>query len=230
MPVLQLDIPRYLSLLPLFRDTPAAQLQHLAPACQTVRLGRGDRVFNAGQPCSAFHIVVTGQVRLYVGSAAGQEKVTELAGPGSSLAEESLFSDAPYTVSAQALTESVLLAIHRPALLAEIAGDARLGLRMLAGIGGRASAFMQDIEAQATHSGRQRVVGYLLRELRAAPPAAATVALPASKATIASRLSLSPEYFSRVLHELACAGLIRIDQRAIRIPDPGRLGRCAMPA
>jgi hypothetical protein len=51
------------------------------------------------------------------------------------------------------------------------------------------------------------------------------VSLPVSKATIASRLSLTPEYFSRVLHELEGAGLIEIDKRDIRIPDPGRLAR-----
>jgi CRP-like cAMP-binding protein len=44
-----------------------------------------------------------------------------------------------------------------------------------------------------------------------------------SKATIASRLSITPEYFSRVLHELEQAGLIRIDKRDIHIPNPARL-------
>ena len=46
-----------------------------------------------------------------------------------------------------------------------------------------------------------------------------TVSLPVSKATIASRLSLTPEYFSRVLHELEAAGLVRIDKRDVHILD-----------
>ena len=50
-------------------------------------------------------------------------------------------------------------------------------------------------------------------------------AFPVSKATIASRLSLTPEYFSRVLHELESEGLIAIDKREIQIPDPSRLAR-----
>jgi len=44
-----------------------------------------------------------------------------------------------------------------------------------------------------------------------------------SKATIASRLSLTPEYFSRVLHELEAAGLIEVDRRDIRIRDASAL-------
>ncbi len=54
------------------------------------------------------------------------------------------------------------------------------------------------------------------------------MSLPVSKATIASRLSLTPEYFSRVLHELEAAGLITIDKREIRIPDTERLARYPM--
>ena len=50
-----------------------------------------------------------------------------------------------------------------------------------------------------------------------------TVTLPASKATIASRLSLTPEYFSRVLHEFEAAGLVRIDKRDVHILDLKRL-------
>ena len=50
-----------------------------------------------------------------------------------------------------------------------------------------------------------------------------TVSLPVSKATIASRLSLTPEYFSRVLHELEAAGLVRIDKRDVHILDVKRL-------
>ncbi len=50
-----------------------------------------------------------------------------------------------------------------------------------------------------------------------------TVSLPVSKATIASRLSLTPEYFSRVLHELEAEGLVRIDKRDVHILDVHRL-------
>ena len=49
------------------------------------------------------------------------------------------------------------------------------------------------------------------------------VSLPVSKSTVASRLSLTPEYFSRVLHELESVGLIEIEKRDIRILDANRL-------
>ena len=50
-----------------------------------------------------------------------------------------------------------------------------------------------------------------------------TVSLPVSKATVASRVSLTREYFSRVLRELENAALIEVDKRDIRILDVARL-------
>ena len=73
------------------------------------------------------------------------------------------------------------------------------------------------------HSGLQRVIGYLLRDQGENDFNSITLSLPVSKGTIASRLSLTPKYFSRVLHELEASGLIEIDKREIRIPDAEKL-------
>jgi CRP-like cAMP-binding protein len=75
----------------------------------------------------------------------------------------------------------------------------------------------------------ERVIGYLLSGLPESWPGrgdggkALSVTLPVSKAVLASRLSMTPEYFSRVLRELESQGLIAVDRREITIPDPARL-------
>lgn len=220
------DLPRYLSLLPLFTEMNASELQRMADASQLRRLGRGDTVFRVGQPCEEFHVAVTGQVKLFAVSPSGQEKVIQLVGPGGSFAEALMFTGRPYIISAQALTDTLLLTVSKQAVLDEIGRDPRFALRMLAGISRRLHELVNDVEAYALHSGMQRVIGYLLRDqdgVDGAADAAVTVSLPVSKATIASRLSVTPEYFSRVLHELKSAGLIEIDKRDIRIPDSRRL-------
>ena len=220
------DLPRYLSVLPLFNELNAAELQRMADGSRLRRLARGDMVFRVGQPCAEFHITVTGQVKLFAISPAGQEKVIELIGPGSTFAEALMFTGRPYIVSAQALTDTLLLSISKEAVFAEIGIDPHFALRMLAGISRRLHGLVHDVQAYALHSGLQRVIGYLLRDVdgtHGACGGALTVSLPVSKATIASRLSLTPEYFSRVLHELESAGLIEIDKRDIRIVDSKRL-------
>ena len=222
------DVPRYLATLPLFSDLIPPELERLATGCQTRRLGRGEMVFRVGEACNEFHVTVTGQVKLFALSPAGQEKIIELVGPGHSFAEALMFTDRPYIINAQALTDTLVLTVSKAAVLTEIADDSRFALRMLAGISRRLHGLVQDVEAYALRSGVQRVIGYLLRNQaldEGASAEAVTVSLPVSKATLASRLSLTPEYFSRVLHELEAAGLIEVDKRDIRILNMPGLAR-----
>lgn len=220
------DLPRYLSVLPLFTDLSRTELERLALGCQLRRLARGEPIFRVGEPCEEFHVTVTGQVKLFAISPAGQEKVIELVGPGNSFAEALMFTGKPYIVNAQALTDTLLLTVKKEAVVGEIERDPRFAMRMLAGISRRLHGLVHDVEAYALHSGMQRVIGYLLRDQiveDCATGEVVTVSLPVSKATIASRLSLTPEYFSRVLHELEAAGLVRIDKRDVHILDPKAL-------
>ncbi len=220
------NLPRYLSMQPLFQEMESAELERLSQGCTLNRLARGDMVFRFGEPCDAFHVAVTGQVKLFVLSPAGAEKVIEIVSPGHSFAEALMFTDRPYILNAQALTDSLVLSIGKAAVVTEIESDPRFAMRMLAGISRRLHGLVHDVESYALHSGLQRVIGYLLREHSVEDCASGeviTVSLPVSKATIASRLSLTPEYFSRVLHELEAAGLVRIDKRDVHIQDVQRL-------
>lgn len=220
------NLPRYLATLPLFSNMREEELKRLADGCQLRRVERGKVIFRAGDPCNEFHVNVLGQIKLFVISPSGTEKVIELCGPGNSFAEAVMFMGVPYVVSAQTLADTLLLTIDKQAVLREIGANPEFALRMLAGLSRRLHGLIKDVEAYALHSGVQRVIGYLLGdELDETETAsqAITVSLPVSKAAIASRLSLTPEYFSRVLNELETAGLIQVDKRDIHIPDTTRL-------
>ena len=222
----QFNIPRYLGTVPLFCQLSQSELNRLAAGCLLRRFERGKVVFRQGAPCEEFHVVVMGQVKLFVLSPAGTEKVIELCGPGQSFAEALMFMGANYVVSAQALSETLLLTIDKRVVLSEITSNADFALRMLAGLSRRLHGLIKDVEGYALHSGVQRVIGYLLGDRMNESEIAAesiTITLPVSKAAIASRLSLTPEYFSRVLNELETAGLIEVNKRDIRIADTARL-------
>ena len=227
------DVPRFLARLPLFSDIEQEALQRLALGCQVRRLDRGELLFRTGDPCEAFFVVLMGQVKLYALSPAGQEKVIEIVGPGQSFAEALMFLGKPCMVNAQALGETVLLEVQRQPLMDELERDNRLALRMLAGLSRRLHGLVSDVQNYALRNGAQRLIGYLLNgregdEAEGGDDAADadrpfTVRLPVSKATVASRLSITPEYFSRVLRELEEAALIQVDKRDIRILDVRRL-------
>lgn len=221
-----IDLRGFLANSPLFSGLGDDELARVLLSCQVRRYTKGDLIFRAGEPCDAFFMVMTGRVKLFLLSPAGQEKVVEIIGPGQSFAEALVFLDKPYIVSAQALADAMLVSVSKQGIIREIQQDARLALHMLAGLSKRLHGLVQDVEAYALSSGLQRLIGFLLRDVVANPtevPNTATICLPASKATIASRLSLSPEYFSRVLHELESAQLITIDRREIQILDVQKL-------
>ncbi len=226
MDLAKFDLPRYLAMLPLFQEMDAGVLGRIADGCRLRTLARGEDIFQVGESCQEFHVAVTGQVKLFAISPAGQEKIIELIGPGSSFAEALMFTDQPYLINAQALSNVLLLSVSKDCVLAEIERDSRFSLRMLAGLSRRLHRLINDVQAYTLHSGTERVIGYLVRDLRGDDDgkwADQHVTLPVSKAAIASRLSMTPEYFSRVLHELEAKGLIVIDKRDIHIPDPDRL-------
>lgn len=225
MDLSRFDVPRYLSMLPLFQEMQPPELQRLAQGSQLREFTRGTDVFRAGEPCQEFHVTVSGQIKLYAISPAGQEKIIELVGPGNSFAEAFMFMERPYMISAQALTDTLLLSVSREAVLHEIQSGAQFCMRMLAGLSRRLHGLVNDVQAYSLHSGVERVIGYLLRELPEEGEHPASVMLPVSKASIASRLSMTPEYFSKVLHELESKGLIEIDKREIRLLDVQRLSR-----
>lgn len=228
-PAAPIDLPQTLAQLPLFSDMVPQELAELAKGCQLQRLDRGEGVFRFGDPCHSFHVVLQGQVKLFRLSPAGQEKIIELLGPGATFGEALMFTDRPYIVNAQALAPTLLLNVGKAAVLAEIARDSRFALRMLAGMSRRMHRLVNDVQGYALLSGVQRVIGYLLHEMEAregeAPAPDGKVALSYSKSMIASRLSITPEYFSRILRDLEDHGLIQVDGRNIHIQDTARLAQ-----
>jgi CRP-like cAMP-binding protein len=217
-----------LSQLPPFSRASQGELRRLAAASLMRHLTRGEVLIPAAAPCMFLYFVLRGQIKLSVVSPSGQEKVVDVAGPGATLGETLIYSSEPHIVSAQSLTDSVVLAIDAAAVLAAMRRESELALAMLALISRRLNTFMRDVQIGTLQSGVQRVIGYLLRDLdqiQRVQTAPLSIALPVSKATIASWLSITPEYFSRVLHGLETDGLIRIEKRIIHISNVARLAQ-----
>lgn len=226
MDIEKFDIASYLSALPIFSNLSKQERENLAQECTLQRRCRSDMIFRAGDTCDEFHIIIMGQAKLFAATPAGQEKVIELIGPGQSFAEAMLFLNKPHMLNAQTLTDSLLISISKKAIFGEIARDSRFSMHLLTGISRRLHELQQEVEGYTLHSGMRRLISYLLRDVdgKTTPHRGAfTVSLPVSKATVASRLSLTPEYFSRVLHELETKQLIEINKREIRIFDVPRL-------
>jgi CRP/FNR family transcriptional regulator, dissimilatory nitrate respiration regulator len=212
-----------LSHTPIFRGASPEELGRIAMGTREVRAARGETLFRRGDPCEGFHVVAYGQVKLTLGTPGGEEKVVEIIGPGHSFGEAVMFMDRPYLVTATALADSLMLHVGKKALFAEIDRDPTLARRMLASLSMRLHMLVKDMESYTLHSAAQRVIGFLTRLEDEAQ--GSRITLPAQKSLVASRLNLTPEYFSRILHDLAEASLVRIEGREIEILDPEGLRR-----
>lgn len=224
-----IDIRRTLINLPLFQQLHDSEIAHLAVVAREVGLSKGQILFQKGTLLNGFYVVVHGQIKLAFSSPQGNEKVVSIVGPGQSFGEAVMFMEKPYVVMAQALTDATLLHIGKQIFFEEMSGDPLFCRKIIAGLAQRLHLLMADVESYSLRSGRDRVVGYLLREEErdgdGVAEGSVSLRLPTSKGTIASRLNLTQEHFSRILSELTSAGLIQVEGRTIHIPDIGRLRR-----
>ncbi len=241
-----LDVAEALGQSVLFSGTPLALRERVVAGSHQRRVPRGGMLFEAQEPSEGLYVVLAGQVKLFVRADNGQEKVIEVVRQHGHLGESIVFDHARHVTNARALSETTVLLVPAEVLLRELSQDPALATHMLMGLARRLNAMIRDIEALTLRSSVRRVVDYLraqAEQAETAEPAQTaqtaqtdsaqvsapqtTVSLPFSKSTLASLLSVTPEHFSRILHELQSKGLIAVHRRDIHIPDLGRLAEVA---
>lgn len=215
----------FLRNLPLFRELDLCELEAIGAATSEQRAPAGTVLFRRGDSCDGFSLIVVGRVKLALLAPAGAEKVVEILGPGQSFGESVMFMGKPHQLYAETLADSLLLVIQKSAILGAIERNPAFAQRMLNVLSLRLYRLVADIEAYTLKSATERVTDYLLAALPddAGAGQPADIVLAASKSVLASRLNITREHFSRILHELSQTGLIRVSGRSIRILDAAGL-------
>jgi CRP/FNR family transcriptional regulator, dissimilatory nitrate respiration regulator len=220
-----ISIQTFLATVPLFKEISEEELDRLAARVRRVRADRGEILFHRGEEATGLHVVVNGQVKLAFLSARGDEKVVDIIGAGQSFGEAVMFMESRHVVTAQALLPSLLLYIPREVVFEELEREPRFARRMIAGLSRRLHHLMGDLESRSMQSGAQRFIGYLLHDCASipAPDGSIEITLPTTKGVIASRLNLTREHLSRILHELTVEGCIAVKGRRVLVLDAARL-------
>jgi CRP/FNR family transcriptional regulator, dissimilatory nitrate respiration regulator len=216
----QASAEKLLQAQPLFRALPAGTLARLAATATRRELRRGELLFSAGEKPTGMYVVVYGAIRL-LARAGSRARLTGVVRAGRSLGEPVMFLDRPAPVNAVAADDSLVLHLPRTAIVDELARNPEFALQMLAALSARIERLVQELEHQAGGSGRERLVRYLAA--CAVPGDSNRALLPASKASIASQLRMTPEHLSRLLRELRSEGLIAVRGREITVTDRARL-------
>jgi len=209
----KLNVDALLAHVPIFVGLDASRRAPMAQTCRELHVAKHRFAFRRGDAAGGLYVVAAGHIKLSIPSPGGNEKVLDFFGPGQAFGESGMFLDRPYMVDAQALEDSLLVCIDRQDIYAALEQNPSFSRYMLMNLARRMDSLVQDIEAVNLQSAAQRLACYLLRQ----PREGNCTRFPFSKSVVASKLGLSPETLSRLLHQLSSAGLISVRGRAVTI-------------
>lgn len=205
----------------LFSAFDANQIATIANATERVALSPGQRLFNQGDEIRRFFYVASGRMKLYRLSPEGDEKVIDLVGPKQTFAEAVVFMEraAGYPVNADALEATQLIGFDAATFLGLLRQSNESCLRLMGAMSRRLRMHVNEIDRLALQNATSRFIGYILNSAYEEGAQGRRVELDVPKNVLASRLSIQPETFSRILSRLSGAGLIQVDRQAITLLD-----------
>ena len=205
---------------PLFGGLDDVQLTQLLETAHIINLEEGQHLFQCQQPASQFFMVRKGTIRLYLSAPDGAEKVIHLVTSGQTFAEAITFMEGQaYPISASALDSCEVLALSNHTFRTILRGSTDTCFRLMADMSTWLKRQITDIDALTLQNATLRFTNYLLHQAPAGAEHDITITLVAPKHVIASRLSIKPESFSRILRNLQREGHITVDGNLIHIRD-----------
>lgn len=209
----------------MFARLSEAQLERVAKHAVRVHLDEGEMLFQQNDPADRFYMVLRGQVKLYRLGPSGNEKVIEIVTPYSTFAEALMFLDRPvYPVGAQALQAAEIISIDNADFARMLRESVDTCFMLLGEMSQRLRGLIREIDDLSLSSATCRVAGYLLAK---STPEHATFNLEVPKQTLASRLSVQPETFSRIIRNLSNEGVLAVRGSRVEISDRRRLEQIA---
>ena len=197
----------------------AAEMAGLRDTFRPVTLDRGHRVFEAGEPCQAYVVVRSGQVRVHQLDLEGREVVLYRLGPGDTciLNAAALLADQDY--SAYAITETAVEAdmISVPKFNALVASSAGFRAFVFGSLAARISNLMKVIRDLAF----EKIEARLARRLLSL--ADGNGRLGTTHANLATELGTAREVISRNLKSFERKGWVRLQKSEVMIVMPGAL-------
>jgi len=201
-----------------FEPLTREQLARVRATSHQIEMKAGESLFVQGDSAERFFLVQHGSIKLFLLSDGGEEKVVEVARPGQCFAEAVMFlgPEPHYPVHASALTDTRLLAFDNQTLLGLLEESRELGLHMLGAMSRRLHGLLREIDELTLHNATYRMITYLLAQARGTGD---RIHLAMPKQIVASRLSIKPETFSRILARLRDQGLIEVTGDSVTLHD-----------
>lgn len=210
----------------LFASLDDEQFDRVLCGVQGLNVQEGDHLFHFGDQARYFYFLIRGQIQLYRLSAGGEEKVIEIIAPGQTFAEAVMFFKThAYPVSAKAVLHSELYRIDMAIVIGMLQESNALCLRLLGGMSRRLHGAIQDIDQLTLQNASMRVIQLLLNSAPDGSVSGYSLEWETPKQVLASRLSVRPETFSRILQQLSRKGLISVQGKTVEVLNVNALQR-----
>jgi CRP-like cAMP-binding protein len=201
----------------LFSELTEAQMDRVRRHSHVTDMIEGEPLFFQGDNATSFYLVLSGRIKLFRISPDGKEKVVEIMETGATFAEALMFMDQPhYPVNATAIGPCRVIGINCKDFKAMLRESIDTCFLLLGGMSFRLRGLIREIDALSLDTGTVRTVAYLLNQ---APADSNCFELTIAKSVIASRLSVKPETFSRILKNLHEQKIVSLDGRNVTIHD-----------
>jgi CRP/FNR family transcriptional regulator, cyclic AMP receptor protein len=211
----------YLSMMDLFRDLSAAELQEIDRATRMQTCGRGRVFYSPGDGGEVLFLLKKGAVQIYRMSPEGRKLVIAHLPQYSFFGEMSCIGQGMYDTFAEATEESLICTMSRNDVERLLLSRPKVALRILEAVGKRVVDAERQLEEIAFKGLIPRLAALLLRE------ADHDEITGLSHQDIAERLGVYRETVTSVLNELKTSGAIEIGRKRITIKNRERLSRAA---
>ncbi|HEX7650725.1 MAG TPA: Crp/Fnr family transcriptional regulator [Noviherbaspirillum sp.] len=216
------NIKRILSNTTLYKMLDDRQLDEITGGTQPIRAMANTCVVSQGDAPKGVYILVYGQVKVGFDRKDGSEKTLAILGQNKCFGLSEMLLDRTHLAFVKTTADSMLLHTTREKVLSVAKENFGFAQELMFCVGRQFYTLVRDVESYSLQTAKQRLCGYLLRQSQY--QGNDCIELVASKTLVASRLSLTPETLSRLLHDLSSDGLVSVAGRKIKILDFEKLG------
>jgi len=205
--------------LPLFKGINIAVLRSLLRPARVAPHDKGSLIVMQGEPAARFYIILDGWVKIFRGTAEGEEAILEILGKREVFLDTDILNAGPSPVSVRAVTKARLLAIPANTFRDHIVRHKDLALNALMTSSRHTQRRIDHFEQLTLRTATQRVGRFFLDLCLETGLDGRPINLPFDKSLIAAWLNIKPETFSRILQTFRANGF-RIDRHQIILPEP----------
>ncbi|MFC9915006.1 Crp/Fnr family transcriptional regulator [Streptomyces sp. NPDC059862] len=217
----------------IFCDLSEREMAAIAEAAPMKTYNAGEILYSPAQPSEVLFILKRGRVRVFRVSADGRALTTAIITPGTIFGEMVLLGQHMYDNFAEALDDTVVCVMSRADVHKYLLSDARIAARITAILGRRLSDLEQRLSDSVFKTVAQRIAT-TLTTLTTAQPSASPLRpvgrhpqIALTHEQLAALAGTSRETCTKVLHDYADHGLLRLARGRITVLDTERLKEAA---